>query len=324
MKILTRNKDIENEAIKILLSKHDKSPETKILDWEVFENKIIINNAEDSIALLYTIKWIDDLIYWDISDKEENIKFLISENVDSLKDDYKDVEHIRIYNNSISNFEKEISFLSFFNKLNSNSDYIDIEILFNKRLEYTETVDLDTKRGVAKFKVARTLDNEYLYSIFWKGELKNVVNLRIHYQCETSEIFGSNHCDCREQLDGFLDNVFIRGNDIMIYAHEEGRGLGLFNKNNAYFETQENNLDTFDAMVKVAGKAEGRNFEIPADIINHMGIKEVNIWTNNPRKFIPLEARGIKVNRMESWYKCDGEKANKYMNDKRLKLDHLD
>jgi GTP cyclohydrolase II len=128
--------------------------------------------------------------------------------------------------------------------------------------------------------IAKIPSNNNEFTII--GNIRNLnlddkVAVRIHYQCETSEIFGSNHCDCKEQLDTFLDIMQNNNNSILIYCHEEGRGLGLFNKINAYYLTATEKLDTNDAMLKVAGKTENRMFEIPADILFYLGIKNIEL-----------------------------------------------
>lgn len=283
-----------------------------------------IAEVTDYKTLLYTIRWIDDVFdHFYRDDLDSEFAWAVSTEILDLDKDNVEEGITRFYRIN-KELIKSIEHLSMFKIIEDNYAYVDIKFDYYSKLEYTNIVKLDTIRGVANFQVARTEDKRWLYSIFWLGEYQEIKNVRIHYQCETSEVFGSKHCDCREQKDNFMDKMFARGEGMFIYAHEEGRGMGLFNKNNAYFLTQEEGLDTKKAMEKIVGTSEMRNFEIPGDILQQKGIKKINLWTNNPRKILPIQFRGIEVIRKEAWYECDGEIAKKYMKDKRDYLNHME
>lgn len=328
MNIFVKLNNVRNNERFIEIHKQRKEIKNNkaVYDFEYnSENEIfVITEVTDHLVLLYTLRWIDDILdhfYRDELDFE--FSWSVSPKLEDVLESNAEEGTVRLFNMNKEIIDS-IKYLSLVNVINESEEFIDIKFDYYSGLEYTETINLETTRGVSKFQVARTKDLKMLYSIFWLGEIENIENVRVHYQCETSEVFGSTHCDCREQKDNFMDEMFKRKEGMFIYAHEEGRGMGLYNKNKAYFLTEHQNLDTKSAMEQVVGTSELRNFEIPADIIQQKGITKVNLWTNNPRKIIPFKARGIKVEREEVWYIPGGKKAEKYMQDKKDFLGHME
>lgn len=328
MKLFIKLKNIvvDSKFVEVF-NQRDKIKKNKLvydIEFDIKNNVFTISNFSDYKKLIYTIRWLDD-VYDYFYKNELNYEFawIIAKHIEKTNDENVSDGITRFYDikNEINDAIKHLSLLS---KIDESNDYVDIKFIYHERLEYTDVVNLETTRGIINFQVARTKNEKHLYSISWLGELENIKNVRIHYQCETSEIFGSTHCDCREQKNNFMDKMFDENEGMFIYAHEEGRGMGLFNKNNAYFLTQEEGLSTKEAMEKIVGVDEMRNFETPADIIQQKGIKEINLYTNNPRKIIPFKYRGIKVNRKEAWYTVTGKKAIKYIDDKKKYLGHLE
>src|ERR1700758_4990239 len=107
--------------------------------------------------------------------------------------------------------------------------------------------------------------------------------LRIHSQCFTGEVLGSLRCDCRDQLEMAMQAIAEEGRGLVIYEYQEGRGIGLMAKLEAY-GLQDAGLDTGEANHALGFKADLRNFSLPAAIVRDLGIKQVRLLSNNPRK----------------------------------------
>ncbi len=127
--------------------------------------------------------------------------------------------------------------------------------------------------------------------------LGNVVQghplLRIHSQCITGEAFGSLRCDCRNQLDLAMQMIAAEGG-LLIYEHQEGRGIGLMSKLQAYV-LQDTGLDTIDANHALGFTADRRDFALPVAILHLLGIKSVRLLSNNPQKSSALRKGGIQI-----------------------------
>jgi GTP cyclohydrolase II len=127
------------------------------------------------------------------------------------------------------------------------------------------------------------------------GDLsEGVPLLRIHSQCFTGEILGSLRCDCHDQLEMAMQAVAEEGRGLVIYEYQEGRGIGLMSKLQAY-ELQDVGLDTVEANHALGFKADCRDFDVPAAIVRDLGIKRVRLLSNNPRKASALTENGVEV-----------------------------
>jgi GTP cyclohydrolase II len=118
--------------------------------------------------------------------------------------------------------------------------------------------------------------------------------LRIHSQCFTGEMLGSLRCDCRDQLEMAMQAIAAEGRGLVIYEYQEGRGIGLMAKLEAY-ELQDAGLDTVEANHALGFKADCRDFSLPAAILRDLGIKRVRLLSNNPHKASALAANGLEV-----------------------------
>jgi GTP cyclohydrolase II len=148
------------------------------------------------------------------------------------------------------------------------------------------------------------------------------VLVRIHSQCLTGDVFHSLRCDCREQLEIALEAIAREGRGLLIYEHQEGRGIGLMNKLRAY-ELQDHGADTVEANEQLGFKADMRAYEMPPAILKHLGVGAVRLMSNNPEKIQALEAAGIRVvERVPCIAEPMGTTEN-YMRTKREKLGHL-
>jgi GTP cyclohydrolase II len=146
--------------------------------------------------------------------------------------------------------------------------------------------------------------------------------VRIHSQCLTGDVFGSLRCDCRQQLEMALAMIAQAGAGVLIYELQEGRGIGLMPKLQAY-QLQDQGLDTVQANEQLGFKADHREFQVPAEVLKSLGLKQVRLLSNNPQKVAALEAAGINV---VERVPCEVEPhaaSERYLNTKKEKLGHL-
>jgi GTP cyclohydrolase II len=146
--------------------------------------------------------------------------------------------------------------------------------------------------------------------------------VRIHSQCLTGDVFHSLRCDCRQQLELALATIADAGTGILLYEQQEGRGIGLMAKLRAY-ELQDQGLDTIEANLELGYKADCREFELPAEILKNLGLKEVRLITNNPEKVEALELAGVKVVERISAEVPSEPTNQRYLQTKREKMGHL-
>jgi GTP cyclohydrolase II len=146
--------------------------------------------------------------------------------------------------------------------------------------------------------------------------------VRIHSQCLTGDVFGSLRCDCRAQLEMALAMIADEGAGVLIYEQQEGRGIGLMAKLQAY-ELQDGGLDTVQANERLGFKADQREFTLPAEILKSLGISRVRLLSNNPDKVAALEHGGIKVAERIPCEVAPTTHAEEYLKTKKDKMGHL-
>lgn len=146
--------------------------------------------------------------------------------------------------------------------------------------------------------------------------------VRIHSQCLTGDVFGSLRCDCRLQLELALRTIAEAGAGILLYEQQEGRGIGLMPKLQAY-ALQDQGLDTVEANEQLGFKADYRAFELPAEVLRLLGVSQVRLMTNNPDKVAALESAGIRVVERISSAVEPQESFEKYLQVKQEKMGHL-
>jgi GTP cyclohydrolase II len=146
--------------------------------------------------------------------------------------------------------------------------------------------------------------------------------VRLHSQCLTGDVFGSLRCDCRQQLEMALSMIGAEGAGILIYEQQEGRGIGLMAKLQAY-QLQDSGLDTVEANEQLGFKADHRDYAMPVLVLKALGINKVRFLSNNPDKISALESAGIEV---VERVPCEVESqpfAEHYLKTKKEKLGHL-
>ncbi|PYX08829.1 MAG: GTP cyclohydrolase II [Acidobacteria bacterium] len=146
--------------------------------------------------------------------------------------------------------------------------------------------------------------------------------VRIHSQCLTGDVFGSLRCDCRQQLEMALAMIAEQGSGVLIYEQQEGRGIGLMAKLQAY-ELQDAGLDTVEANERLGFKADHREFGLPAQVLKALGISRVRLLSNNPEKVAALERGGIEVAERIPCEVAPNAHAEEYLKTKKRKLGHL-
>jgi GTP cyclohydrolase II len=155
------------------------------------------------------------------------------------------------------------------------------------------------------------------------GDVKSAPPLvRIHSQCLTGDVFHSLRCDCRQQLELALSMIAAQGAGILIYEQQEGRGIGLMAKLQAY-ELQDSGLDTVEANERLGFKADHRDFTLPGEMLKMLGVSRVRLLSNNPDKVAALENSGVEV---VERVPCEVEAsahAKEYLKTKKEKLGHL-
>lgn len=165
-------------------------------------------------------------------------------------------------------------------------------------LERFSESDLPTSRGLFRIVVFRDKRDGKEHVAMVRGDVRQEgVPVRIHSECLTSELFGSLRCDCRAQLDRALDFIAQQNCGVLLYLRQEGRGIGLGNKIKAYALQQEQGLDTVEANVKLGFPDDLRRYDVAGEMLRSLGVKSVDLITNNPLKIAGLVDEGVPVRR---------------------------
>ena len=193
-----------------------------------------------------------------------------------------------------------------------------------KLIERAAEVSLPTKWGIFRAVTYKSIIDGEIHIAFIKGDIKgkNDVPVRVHSQCLTGDTFGSQRCDCGQQLDEAFNIINRKGYGVLLYMAQEGRGIGLCNKMKAY-ELQDRGLDTVEANLELGFEADMRDYGIGAQILSDLGLSNIQLMTNNPRKIIGLEGYGIKITKILPVIIEPNENNRRYLQTKKIKLKHM-
>ena len=190
-------------------------------------------------------------------------------------------------------------------------------------LEFYAEAPLPTHRGLFKTVVFREKRTGVEHVAMVKGDVAGDATLvRVHSECLTSEVLGSLKCDCRAQLDRALDAIAARGRGVLLYLRQEGRGIGLGNKIRAY-ALQARGHDTYQANRLLGFDDDLRSYDVAADMLRLLGVRSVQLITNNPLKLEGLTQAGVKVRRRVALPSPSNPHSENYLRVKREQTGHL-
>ncbi len=181
-------------------------------------------------------------------------------------------------------------------KIFSIQDLIAYRIKNESLVSKEVVVDLPTEWGDFQLHAYRQITNNRTHIALVKGKWKKneAVLVRVHSSCVTGDIFGSCRCDCGEQLHKSMEMIEKEGKGVVVYMHQEGRGIGLLNKLRAY-HLQERGKDTVEANIALGFNADERDYGIGAQILRDLGITNMRLISNNPTKRAGLTGYGLKI-----------------------------
>lgn len=197
--------------------------------------------------------------------------------------------------------------------------------LAHERLvERIAEAELPTRHGSFRVIAFRSLVDGREHLAVIKGEIagKDDVLVRMHSECLTGDVFGSQRCDCGEQLDLALARIAEEGEGAVVYLRQEGRWIGLGNKIRAY-SLQDSGQDTVQANESLGFKPDLRDYGIGAQILLDLGLHKIRILTNNPRKLVGLDGYALEITGREPLKVTPGEHNERYLETKRTRLGHF-
>ncbi|HEU4983573.1 MAG TPA: GTP cyclohydrolase II [Acidobacteriaceae bacterium] len=184
----------------------------------------------------------------------------------------------------------------------------------NFRMIAFETIDFNARSGEERRESALALVLGDIHS--------SPPIVRIHSQCVTGEIFQSLRCDCRDQLHLAMRAIADQGSGILLYEHQEGRGIGLMEKLRAY-ELQDRGLDTIEANLQLGHVVDARDYALATGILRLLNVRSLRLMTNNPEKIEAVRSSGIEIVERLSADVPHCAHAERYLATKRDKLGHL-
>ena len=210
-----------------------------------------------------------------------------------------------------------------------NLKFITIKDLIKYRLQNESLISeevkvkLPTEYGNFNLKAFKQTTNGRLHLAIYKGKWdeNEEILVRVHSSCMTGDIFGSCRCDCGDQLSTSLKIIEEKGKGVVVYMNQEGRGIGLLNKLKAY-ELQEQGFDTVEANEHLGFKADHRDYGIGAQILRHLGVRKIQLLSNNPKKRAGLNGYGLEITKTIPIEIKYNEYNQFYLKTKRDKMGH--
>lgn len=209
-------------------------------------------------------------------------------------------------------------------KIVSIADLIAYRMHHEKLIKVVTTTRLPTKYG--EFKAiayaSQADDGEHLALVYGDITTDEPVLVRVHSECLTGDVLGSQRCDCGEQLDEAMKRIVKEGRGALLYMRQEGRGIGFHNKLKAY-ALQDEGLDTVEANICLGFKDDLRDYGTGAQILADLGLHKIILLTNNPRKVVGLEGYGLTVVETMPIIIPPNQYNRRYLETKQAKLGHL-
>ena len=191
-----------------------------------------------------------------------------------------------------------------------------------KLVEVIVTTKLPTKFGEFQLNIYRDKTSEQTHIALCMGSWKDEsILVRVHSACLTGDVFGSLRCDCGRQLEKAMQIIALEKKGVILYMNQEGRGIGLVEKIRAY-NLQDQGMDTVEANEALGHKADLRDYGIGAQILVDLGVKQIRLLTNNPRKIVGLEGYGLKVTQRVPLEIKPNIQNYRYLKTKKDKLGH--
>lgn len=194
-------------------------------------------------------------------------------------------------------------------------------------MKLTQVAEADFPTRFGQFRIygfeGRWQDRVEEAVVLKRGDLSGPPPLvRIHSQCLTGDVFHSLRCDCRAQLELALERICDEDRGLLIYEHQEGRGIGLLNKLRAY-QLQDQGADTVEANERLGFEADLRGYELPGEILRFFGLASVRLLSNNPEKVRAVERAGVLVAQRVPCLVAPLDSTETYLRTKKTKLGHL-
>ena len=210
-------------------------------------------------------------------------------------------------------------------KIVTIADLIDFRLRTERLVRRAATAKLPTRYG-GEFKII-VYENDVdsmKHIALVKGDIEpeDEVLVRVHSECLTGDTFGSERCDCGDQLHAAMKRVEEEGKGVIVYMHQEGRGIGIVNKIKAY-ELQEHGRDTVEANIELGFKEDLRDYGIGAQILVDLGVRKMRLLTNNPKKIVGLQAYGLSVTGRVPIEIEPTESNIRYLETKKNKMGHI-
>jgi 3,4-dihydroxy 2-butanone 4-phosphate synthase/GTP cyclohydrolase II len=191
-------------------------------------------------------------------------------------------------------------------------------------IEREEVISLPTDYGAFSLHLYRSVIDDVHHLALVKGIISGnePTLVRVHSECLTGDVFGSRRCDCGDQLHAALQQIDVAGSGVLVYMRQEGRGIGLAAKIRAY-KLQEEGLDTVEANEKLGYPMDLREYGTGAQILVDLGVRQIRLLTNNPKKVVGLEGYGLNIVEQLRIKAPENPHNEHYLRTKRLKMGHL-
>ena len=206
----------------------------------------------------------------------------------------------------------------------SIADLIAYRRMHERLVTRAAEVEMPTRHGQFRMVAYTTTVDDTVNLALVKGDIlpDRTVLVRVHSECMTGDVFHSLRCDCGEQMEAALDAIEARGAGVFLYMRQEGRGIGLVNKLKAY-SLQDLGIDTVEANERLGFPDDLREYGIGAQILHDLGVRRMELITNNPRKIVGLDSYGLEVVQRVPLEVEPNDRNLRYLRTKKRKLGHL-